>query len=163
MTIGYLVREEMAVVVEPERQTYAEPTRTICQDCDRPILIAVVPTIVDRQLVDEVVVAEPYEWEPRAACFQCKSIRSRTHVCPACRGRGGDCTRCAGSGTVSDRRETCARCGGSGFVGTRRPPGVMLAIEVAWSDEGHVRLVSPRTSRKRGEAFYELHTCDHSC
>jgi hypothetical protein len=33
----------------------------------------------------------------------------------------------------------------------------MLAIDVAWSDEGHVRLVGPHTTRRKGEALNALH------
>lgn len=35
----------------------------------------------------------------------------------------------------------------------------MLAIDIAWSDEGHVRLIGQKTTRKRGEALYTLHAC----
>jgi hypothetical protein len=35
----------------------------------------------------------------------------------------------------------------------------MLAVDVAWSDEPHVRVIGPRTGRRKGEALYALHAC----
>jgi hypothetical protein len=104
-----------------------EPTRTLC-DCGSVILVV--------ELGREVVIAEAFEWEPRARCYVCATIAARGQT-----------------------RRNCDRCGGSGYVGERRPPGRALAIDVAWSDEGHVPLGAPRPPRRRGEALYALHAC----
>jgi hypothetical protein len=118
----------MAALATRAETSATEPHRGLCTECFRPVLVALVKRTV--------VVAEVHEWEPRAACFVCATIRAR-----------------------GQHRERCDRCGGSGYVGAARPPGRMLAIDVAWSDESHVRLIGPRTTRKRGEALYEIHSC----
>lgn len=110
-----------------------EPQRTLCEDCGEPVLIALVTPQRGRQ---RLIVAEPYEWEPRAACYVCVRVAKHRH-----------------------KRTNCDRCGGTRYVGTPRPPGRLLAIDVAWSDEGHVRLLGPRTERRKGEACYRLHSC----
>lgn len=108
--------------------------------------------------------ADAYEHEPRARCYMCAGVESRVKECPKCRGSGsyreGICKRCEGSGEVANKRANCHRCGGSGYVGSARPVGQMLAIDVAWGDEGHVRLIGPRTSRRKGEALYNVHSCN---
>jgi RecJ-like exonuclease len=123
------------------------------------VLVVVVPGVPKLDQPEQIVLAEPFEWEPRARCYQCKNIESRSRVCPKCRGFDLGCARCEGTGTVSDKRANCNRCGGEGYIGKRRPTGVMLAIDIAWSDDGHVRLVEPTVSRRKGEALYELHDC----
>lgn len=81
--------------------------------------------------------AEPYEWEPRAACYTCSRYNANGRT----------------------RFTACERCGGSGYVGRPRPPGRMLAWDAAWCDESHLRVIGPRTERRRGEALYEPHVC----
>jgi hypothetical protein len=39
----------------------------------------------------------------------------------------------------------------------------MLAIDVAWSDEGNMRLIAPSTPRRRGEGLHALHECACAC
>jgi hypothetical protein len=82
------------------------------------------------------IAVEPHEWEPRAACYVCAQIRKR-----------------------GQSRRHCPRCGGTGYVGSKRPAQVMIGVDIAWSDEGHIRLVGPRTKRMRGEALMPLHAC----
>jgi hypothetical protein len=135
------------------------PTRGACASCFEPVLIVVVRS--------ELVLADPFEWQPLGACFVC----SPPGLCAHCK---RELPEDAPPGTryCSDvhrkaahrarkRGETCSRCGGTGLVGSRRPPGPMLAIDVAWSDEGHVRVIARRTSRRRGEGLYPLHVCTH--
>lgn len=105
------------------------------------------------------VLAEPYEWEPRARCYACATIEGRKRACPTCRGQDASCARCEGTGRVANKRVRCDRCNGEGFVGRKRPPGRMLAIDLGWSDTGHVRLLGPQTPRLKGEALYVLHVC----
>jgi hypothetical protein len=45
------------------------------------------------------------------------------------------------------------------MVGEPRPYGQMLAVDVAWGDHIHLRLIGPNTDRRRGEALYPLHVC----
>lgn len=120
-------RVEAAAVFE-DREPVDEPRRERCAGCTDPVLVAVIE--------GRRVIADIYEWEPRARCFMCARTETR-----------------------GQRRVNCDRCGGSGYTGEKRPPGEMLAIDIAWSDEGHVRIVGPATSRKRGEALYRLHSC----
>jgi hypothetical protein len=112
-----------------------EPTRAPCPECAEVVLIVLVAVIIEgvRQ-PEKAIIAEPYEWEPRARCYVCQTIE-----------------------TQGKHRASCDRCGGLGFVGYPRPRTPMLAIDVAWSDEGHVRIVGPRTTRRKGEALYALH------
>lgn len=110
-------------------QGVIDPVRTLCEHCSQPVLIAIVGS--------RVVVADIYEWQPRHRCFPC-----------------------AGAQATSKRGVVhCARCGGIGYVGSKRPDAPMLAIDIAWSDEGHIRVIGPETARRRGEALYALHTC----
>jgi hypothetical protein len=111
----------------------SEPTRAICPGCLRPVLVAIVG--------GETIVAELYEWQPRSRCFPCAGAQA----------------------TSKTGRVHCSRCGGSGFIGARRPKVPMLAIDVAWSDEGHMRLIAPSTPRRRGEALHTLHECACAC
>lgn len=108
--------------------TLIEPHREVCGGCSRPVLVAMVR--------GARIVADPHEWEPRASCYVCSTIKAR-----------------------GQRRTNCDRCGGCGYVGSKRPPGTLLAVDVAWSDGGHVRTVGPRTPRRKGEALHELHCC----
>lgn len=122
----------MAAVLEsPAQDPLATLCRTFCPLCSAPVLEVVID--------GETYHADVAEWEPRAACSQCAATRGRK------RGhRAGHCTR----------------CGGEGYVGSNRPTARMLGVDVAWSDEGHVRLVGPRTKRMRGEALHALHSHD---
>jgi hypothetical protein len=86
-----------------------------------------------------MLVAEVVEWEPRAACQSCAFTRA----------------------AHPDRPVSCARCGNSGYVGRKRPPGPMVAIDLAWADEYHVRLIGEKTDRREGEALHEIHVCYH--
>lgn len=73
-----------------------------------------------------------------------------------------DCEACEGRGYIAVRRidrSGCERCGGEGYVGSHRPPGELLAIDCAWSDEGHVRVIGEGTKRRRGEALHRPHAC----
>ena len=85
----------------------------------------------------ELVLAEPYEWQPRSRCFPCAGAQA----------------------TSKNGRVHCSRCGGTGYIGERRPQERMLAVDMAWGDEGHVRLVAPSMKRYRGESLYRLHKC----
>jgi hypothetical protein len=117
-----------------------EPQRSLCGECASPVLVVVVWEMVENAIVGEkVVVAEPFEWEPRARCYVCSQVETR----------GNSITK-------------CNRCGGLGYVGTPRPDEPMLAVDIAWSDEGHVRMIGPKTTRKRGEALYRLHPHENS-
>lgn len=128
-----------------------------CANCLEPVLAVIVR--------DELVLADPYEWTPLGACPVC----SPPGVCGFCGLELPEGTpdgqRYCGSvhrkaaHRARKRGERCSRCGGTGVVGARRPPGPMLAIDVAWSDEGHVRVIASRTSRRRGEGLYPLHVC----
>lgn len=151
----------MAVTVRADTSetttTADRPVRSACPDCAEPVLIAVIR--------GEVFVADIYEWQPLGACFVC----SPPGLCAHC---GVELDQDAPPGTrycgdihrkaahrARKRGEVCARCGGLGVIGQRRPDGPMLAIDVAWSDEGHVRVIARRTSRRRGEGLYPLHEC----
>lgn len=168
-----------AAVVE---QTSREPIRTLC-DCGQFILVVTVPAVPRLRQLEQVVCASPFEWEMRARCFICANNAARVGTrCPTCKGSGyvgadnrtsrarrGEieakpCKRCDGLGTLgAPKRADCTRCGGDGYVGQTRPRKQMLAIDIAWSDDDHVRLIGPDTPRRKGEALYELHVCGHSC
>jgi len=121
-------------------------------------------------------VADPYEWQPRARCATCAKIEARANrgapKCETCNGRGsiklgrGEgtivCGGCEGRGYIVQRivqRPDCSHCDGSGYVGEHRPDGELLAVDCAWSDDGHVRVIGPSTSRRKGEALYREHAC----
>lgn len=106
-----------------------EPTRHLCFHCLRPVIRATVH--------GEQVTADVHEWLPRGECLSCAE------------------TRHANPGVHVD----CKRCGGTAMVGEPRPPGRLLAIDVAWGDDVHLRVVGENTDRRRGEALYELHIC----
>lgn len=108
---------------------HLEPVRALCPACLRPVLQATVR--------GQTVIADFYEWEIRAACQSCLHTR-RAHP---------------------GRPVSCGRCHNTGYVGSSRPPGKMLAIDVAWADEPHLRVIGPRTDRRRGEALHPLHIC----
>jgi hypothetical protein len=84
------------------------------------------------------IVADIQEWEPRAQCGSCLHTR---HAHPHL------------------REVSCARCADTGYIGSRRPPGWMLAIDMAWGDDIHLRVVGPRTDRREGEALHAMHIC----
>jgi len=107
-----------------------EPTRALCTDCLRPVLVAIVD--------GRTILAEIYEWEDRRRCFHCAGAQATSK-----------------SGVVH-----CARCGGTAYVGEWRPKEPMLAVDVAWSDEGHLRVIAENTPRRKGEALHRLHRCD---
>lgn len=113
---------------EPAGRNVDEPFLTTCKLCQCAVIAAVIG--------GELVLADPFEWEPRAACPYCGHVAGRGH-----------------------KRGQCPRCDSSGYVGEERPRTRVLAIDVAWSDEGGVRLIGPRTSRRRGEGLYQLHHC----
>jgi hypothetical protein len=117
--------ETAPAVDEPARP---EPFEATCPHCSEAVIAAYVE--------GELVVAERFEWEPRAACYLCSTIEAR-----------------------GQKRGQCTRCGSTSYVGEQRPKGRMLAVDVAWSDEGGVRVIGPRTSRRRGEGLYRLHRC----
>src|SRR5205823_1563165 len=93
-----------------------EPVRQLCPYCDTPTLHAIVN--------DRHIIADIHEWEPRAACGSCLHTR-RAHP---------------QLGLVN-----CARCADTGYVGMKRPAGWMLAIDMAWGDVIHVRVIGSRT------------------
>lgn len=106
-----------------------EPTRHLCFHCLRPVIHATVN--------GETVVADIWEWLPSGECLSCAHTRHAhkgTHV-------------------------RCNRCNGTGRVGESRPPGRMLAIDVAWGDTLHLRLIGENTDRRRGESLHRLHIC----
>jgi hypothetical protein len=112
---------------EPARAPI-EPLRMTCQQCGDRVFVF--------KLNGRLLLVEPFEWEPRAACYVCATIKGRGQT-----------------------RRNCDRCGGDGYVGSKRPATVMLGVDIAWSDDGHVRLVGPKTKRMRGEGLYPLHHC----
>jgi DnaJ-class molecular chaperone len=139
----------------------------VCPGCLRPVLVAIVG--------GETIIAELHEWQPRSRCFPCAgaqatSKRGKVH-CSHCDGSGyvggqgaavdatTTCLVCEGSGKTPYGRRKCSGCHGSGYVRERRPDEPMLAIDVAWSDEGHIRVIGPNTSRKAGEGLHRLHRC----
>jgi hypothetical protein len=126
-----------------------EPARVLCPGCGAVVLAV--------EVSGEPILASAFEWEPKARCYLCSKVESRVRDCPRCRGAG--CVACDFTGTAGHQRAECKHCGGAGFVGRQRPRARMLAVDVAWSDEGHVRIVGPKTARKKGEALYELHRC----
>lgn len=83
-----------------------------------------------------LVLASPHEHEPRASCPICGHVAGRGH-----------------------KRGQCWRCDQSGFIGEDRPRDYVLAIDVAWSDTGGVRVIGPNTPRRRGEGLSLLHQC----
>jgi hypothetical protein len=105
-----------------------EPLRMVCQKCASAVFVF--------RLNGRLLLVEPYEWEPRAACYVCQTIKAR-----------------------GQERRHCPRCGGTGYVGSKRPAEAMLGIDIAWSDDGHIRLVGSKTKRMRGEGLYRLHRC----
>lgn len=119
-------REETATQAEP--RNVDEPFRTTCGVCKEPVIAAVI--------AGKLVLADPFEWEPRAACPYCGHVEGRGH-----------------------RRGQCPRCDSSSYIGEDRPRTRMVAIDIAWSDEGGVRIIGPKTSRRRGEGLYRLHIC----
>lgn len=109
---------------------------TITNEPRRDVCAECFEPVLIAVVADLIVVADVHEWEPRARCYVCSGIAAR-----------------------GQRRMNCDRCGGSRYVGSKRPPGRMLAIDVAWSDDGHVRTIAARTPRRKGEALYPLHVC----
>jgi hypothetical protein len=169
-----------AVALRENVEAQLEPLRTLCQSCALPVLVATVFTVVEGRRVAQVVTADPYEWEPRTRCYVCANNAARAgERCPSCNGsgyaggarfltrstttNGGEvpvCKRCDGLGAIgAPKRSDCTRCAGAGFVGSPRPNETMLAVDIAWSDDGHIRLLEPSTSRRKGEALYDLHAC----
>lgn len=164
-----------------DERASAEPLRTICNKCAQPVLVVTVPAIPDKHMAEKIVVAEPWEWQPRSRCFVCANNAARTgKPCGDCEGSGyvggakflrlnatdsgGEsehCLTCDGLGSLgAPKRDGCSRCGGDGYVGSTRPQTTMLGIDMAWGDEIHVRLIGARTDRRRGEGLHELHACE---
>ena len=159
----------MAAAVEtPPENPIDTLVRTFCPVCVEPVLEVVIAQVV--------YMAEVREWEPRAACSQCAAVMARRRrdalkvPCPRCSAPAGcPCGLDAEEGpkfcrarldaVTGDRAGHCTRCDGSGYVGTKRPAERMLGVDLAWSDDGYVRLVGPRTKRMRGEGLYSLHSC----
>lgn len=106
-----------------------EPQRVQCAGCGQPVIMVAVE--------GELLVASAYEWLPRMPCRVCRWVKSR---------RG-------------TKRAQCTLCDGSGYVGEKRPAEVMVAIDIAWGDDCHVRLVTPRMVRRKGEGLFRLHPC----
>lgn len=106
-----------------------DPIRALCPHCLIPVIRATV--------AGKTIIADLWEWLPRMACPFCLHTR-RAHP-----------------GSYVH----CSRCGDEGYVGVDRPKCWMLAIDVAWSDEPHMRVIGPRTDRRRGEALHQLHVC----
>jgi len=119
----------MAATVDlPVQDPIETLVRTFCPVCSIPVLEVVIGGVM--------YLASIHEWEPRAACSQCAATRKRKK---------------------GKRSGHCTRCGGSGYVGGKRPKVKMLGVELAWSDDGHARLVGAGTKRMRGEGLYPLH------
>jgi hypothetical protein len=90
-----------------------------------------------------LVMASIYEWLPRMGCKACERTRYRM-------------ARRDGQVHVV----SCAVCNNTGYVGEERPmDDLVLAIDLAWGDEMHARLIGPNTKRKRGEGLHRLHVC----
>lgn len=104
-------------------------TRQLCTICQAPVLW--VP------IRGTLILVDLYEWEPRSQCESCRHTR-RAHP---------------------GRPVSCGRCHNTGYVGADRPKGRMVAMDMAWSDELHIRIIGPRTDRRRGEALYKFHQC----
>lgn len=105
------------------------PERRLCPCCLRVVIHA--------EVKGDLVIADLNEWLPRGECLSCAHTR---HAHPG-------------------RHVDCRRCNGTGMVGSPRPVGQMLAVDMAWGDDLHIRLVGPNTDRRRGEALYPLHVC----
>lgn len=112
-----------------DRPPAPEPRYGSCPGCAGRVLVVAVK--------GREVMADTFEWEPRAACPYCGHVEGRGHT-----------------------RGQCPRCDSSGYVGEQRPARRVLAIDVAWSDEGGVRIIGPGTVRRRGEGLYPLHSCE---
>jgi hypothetical protein len=110
-------------------QPDTEPDRTLCPHCLRPVIHALIG--------DRLIIADLHEWLPRGECLSCAHTR---HSYPG-------------------QHIECRRCNGTAMVGEPRPYGQMLAVDVAWGDHIHLRLIGPNTDRRRGEALYPLHSC----
>jgi hypothetical protein len=129
------------------------------------VLVALVSADPKRHSGERFFVADVAEWEPRAACPLC-GVQRRL-ACAICgtslagrRSLATTCsTKCRRELSRRRRGRDCKRCDGSGYIGEKRPPGEMLAWDVAWSDEGHLRIVGPRTPRRKGEALFKPHLC----
>lgn len=130
----------MAVAVV-EHTSY-EPSRTLC-NCGEAVLVCAVPAVPRHGKPERIVFASPFEWQPRTVCYVCANNAKRWPNSP--------------------KRQNCSRCGGTGYVGEQRPTSAMLAIDIAWSDDGHVRVIEPGTERRKGEALHQLHVCGHTC
>lgn len=121
-----------------------DPLRNLCPYCDQPVLLATINAdTLGRgnargHTHDLQIIADVREWEPRAQCGSCLHTR-RAHP--------------------SLNIVSCARCADTGYIGTKRPAGWMLAVDMAWGDEIHVRVISGRTDRRAGEALYPMHIC----
>lgn len=106
-----------------------EPKMGLCADCDAPI--------IQVNVKGTLVTADADEWEPRAACQSCLHTR-RAHP---------------------GQPISCSRCFNTGYVGVVRPPGPMLAIDMAWAETPHARVIGERTDRRKGEAAHPIHQC----
>lgn len=111
------------------RRNVDEPFRTNCKLCQC--------TVIAVKIRGQLVLAEPWEWEPRAACPFCGHVAGRGHT-----------------------RGQCPRCDSSGYIGEDRPKTRVVAIDMAWADEGGARIIGPNTPRRRGEALHQRHVCD---
>lgn len=123
----------MSVTILPPSHNPRAPhlARELCVICQQPVMWVIVR--------GQLHLVDLYEWEPRAACQSCLHTR-RAHP---------------GS------HVSCGRCHNTGYVGTDRPNTRMLAIDVAWADDDqpHVRVIGPRTDRRKGEALHPFHAC----
>lgn len=107
---------------------HQEPFYGHCPDCNEFVLIV--------HVRGHRYLAEPHEYEPRAACPICGHVAGRGHT-----------------------RGHCWRCDQSGYIGEQRPRERMIAIDVAWSDTGGIRIIGPNTPRRRGEGLMRFHRC----
>lgn len=128
----------------PASPSVPDPLRHLCDYCDQPVLIATINADTlgrgnQRGHHHELrIIADIHEWEPRAQCGSCLHTRRAHPHLPEI---------------------SCARCADTGYTGTRRPPGWMLAVDMAWGDDIHLRVIGPRTDRREGEALYPMHIC----
>ncbi len=107
-----------------------EPKITICPHCNALIIHAIIN--------GQPITADRYEWQPRTVCTKCLQTR---HAHPG-------------------QPVSCPHCNSTGYTGqAHRPPGQMLAMDMAWSDTPNLRIIGERTDRREGEALHPLHQC----
>lgn len=121
--------------------------------------------MLEVRLAGALYLVEMHEWEPRHACPVCQQEQADDR-CAHCgrelaNARSRFCSKSCRTAEFENRRYggVCPRCGGEGYVGQHRPREPVIAFDLAWSDDGHCRLIGPRTKRMSGECLFVLHHC----